>query len=134
MYAVPLDEQSPVFQAPRRAGLEPAEEGEMMANGDLISRAALDGMKLFVAPGEKPDKETIGWNRAIDYVMSTARAVDAVEVVRCKDCKHWTQLRNFYMIGNCNRAVSTCTPGSFFCADGKRKTNAEVTDGNLSQD
>lgn len=41
-------------------------------NNDLISRSALDGMKLFVAPGEKPDKETIGWNRAINYVIDTA--------------------------------------------------------------
>ena len=48
---------------------------------DLISRSALDGMKLFVAPGERPNKETIGWNGAIDYVIKTARAVDA-EVVR----------------------------------------------------
>lgn len=50
-------------------------------NNDLILRSKLEGMHLFVSPDEKPDKETVGWNRAIDYVINKAPAVDA-EVVR----------------------------------------------------
>ena len=53
----------------------------MSQNNDLISRSKLEGMHLFVSPGEKPDKETVGWNRAIDYVINNAPTVDA-EVVR----------------------------------------------------
>lgn len=30
-----------------------------------------------------------GWNDAIDTIMSETPTVDAVEVVRCKDCKWW---------------------------------------------
>lgn len=57
-------------------------------NSDLISRAALDGMHLFVAPGEKPDKETVGWNRAIDYVMSKAPTVQPIITGETSDGYH----------------------------------------------
>lgn len=30
-----------------------------------------------------------GWNDAIDTIMGEAPTVNAVEVVRCKDCKWW---------------------------------------------
>ncbi len=31
----------------------------------------------------------LGWNDAIDSIMEYAPTVDAVEVVRCKDCKYY---------------------------------------------
>lgn len=30
-----------------------------------------------------------GWNNAIDAIIENAPTVDAVEVVRCKDCQHY---------------------------------------------
>lgn len=94
-----------------------------MMNNDLISRSALV---------EKIGTETYysidPYNRRgkIREMVALAPAVDAVEVVRCRDCEHWTELRNYVKIGNCDRFVCSCTPGSFFCADGKRKIDAEV--------
>lgn len=35
-----------------------------------------------------------GWNDAIDAVAECAPTVDAVEVVRCKDCKHRPAFRD----------------------------------------
>ena len=34
------------------------------------------------------DTFRLGWNSAIDAVMENAPTIDAVEVVRCKDCKY----------------------------------------------
>lgn len=59
-----------------------------MANGDLISRNSLLE-KVFAKRGdfhyfrEQPENVV----RAIDVI--NAPAVDAVEVVRCKDCMHY---------------------------------------------
>ena len=32
---------------------------------------------------------SMGWNSAIDAIMENEPTVDAVEVVRCKDCRHY---------------------------------------------
>ena len=32
-----------------------------------------------------------GWNDALDAATTQAPTVDAVDVVRCKDCKHWNE-------------------------------------------
>lgn len=37
---------------------------------------------------EKVYAYKLGWNDAIDAIVEAAPTVDAVEVVRCKDCKH----------------------------------------------
>ena len=45
---------------------------------------------------------------------------DLVEVVRCKDCKHWRQNAEFcgrWSVGN----VAQHTPSDWYCADGERK-------------
>lgn len=38
---------------------------------------------------EKVYAYKLGWNDAIDAIVESAPAVDAVEVVRCRDCKWW---------------------------------------------
>ena len=47
-----------------------------------------------------------------------AQTIDAVEVVRCKDCKH----RDKY---DCNKLtfgdIKCCVPDDWFCADGERR-------------
>lgn len=49
------------------------------------------------------------------------------ELVRCKDCKHWTEVyqdRNGYEHGYCE--VLAVDNGSFFCAYGERKEEPEA--------
>ena len=60
-------------------------------DGDLISRSALGIGKAKREVFENPAYAD-GWNSAIDIIMN-APAVDAVPVVRCKDCRHrdWRQ-------------------------------------------
>lgn len=79
-------------------------------NNDLISRSTLDGMKLFVAPEEKPDKETIGWNRAIDYVIKTAPAADAVPMDFHERCLGLEVRRRFNAEETARRCIENYEP------------------------
>ena len=54
---------------------------------DLISRSALGIGKAKRECFEDP-KYADGWNSAVD-IINNAPVVDAVEVVRCKDCERW---------------------------------------------
>ena len=63
-----------------------------------------------------------GWNDALQAAYDNAPAVDAVEVVRCKDCIHFD--------GECcdryadeTLGYSHSTQPNFFCACGERKTD-----------
>ena len=50
-------------------------------------------------------------------IIDSAETIDAVEVVRCKECKHWhkdTTDHTCIKTGDLRR-------GNFFCADGERK-------------
>ena len=53
---------------------------------DLIDRAALLEKLELLAKHEDPFRETV--IRGVMFTISDVTAVDAVEVVRCKDCKH----------------------------------------------
>ena len=70
-------------------------------NGDLISRSALLEKTIGVVVYDEG-----GWDcnvRAVpDYVVEKAPAVDAVAVVRCKDCK-------------CNNAEKALRKGGIWC-------------------
>jgi hypothetical protein len=63
----------------------------------------------------------------IDYFLEEdiSPTIDAVPVVRCKDCKHWSAERiNDY--NKCRRWINVgvknfATMGDWFCADGERK-------------
>lgn len=62
-----------------------------------------------------------GWNDALASVMDYAPTVDAVEVVRCKDCKHY--YADPWGYGNCvfEGGVSRRTKTSDFCSWGERR-------------
>jgi len=47
--------------------------------------------------------------------LTSCDAVDAVEVVRCKDCKH-------YMTIHCT-CDGCCISDDWYCADGERRTD-----------
>ena len=56
-------------------------------------------------------------------LLAQAPTVDAVEVVRCKDCKHWS-------IGYCNHfayySYEPMTNEDDFCSYGERKDNGNL--------
>ena len=57
-------------------------------------------------------------NRAMQKAISMLPTIDAVPVVRCKDCKHREQYEcNYIMLGNTKCGVTD----DWFCADGERK-------------
>lgn len=55
------------------------------------------------------------------------KPVDAVEVVRCRDCKHWSgrndKPHEVTVIGYCHHRnhLIMPIPASWYCADGKRR-------------
>lgn len=74
-------------------------------------------------PGAANNRYTDGFNDAIMCFRSMVHGsptVDAVPVVRCRDCKHWvTGAENFCAIDGQSRK------SYWFCADGERKGRDE---------
>ena len=77
-----------------------------------------------------------GWNDALQAAYDNAPAVDAVKVVRCKDCKHRVVNENYgdrgYLSIKAMCELDTGDPFEFgrdaeddnwFCKDGERKTD-----------
>jgi len=65
----------------------------------------------------------IKWNKEIDRIQAvfdrmTDKGVDAVPVVRCKDCKHY-QHDAFLDHDWCD---GRCVTPDYFCADGERRS------------
>lgn len=91
--------------------------------GDLISREAL--YNAWDALDETQDA-----NLLIDAMIKAtqdAPAVDAVEVVRCKDCKHTTRSKvSPEKIICCLTKMCGTVDPDYFCADGEREMDAEV--------
>ena len=70
---------------------------------------------------EKVYAYKLGWNDAIDAIVESAPTVDAVEVVRCKDCKNYGTDGNRL---NCN--VFCCSmPKNGFCSMGERREDED---------
>lgn len=95
----------------------------------LINREALaDAMydEAFEKDSEEQKWDGGCWIRykMFERVVFDLPSVDAVEVVRCKDCKFWHEdvANNFTSIqrGGC-KLVRGITNGEFFCALGERK-------------
>ena len=87
-------------------------------------------MRLIDADVLKKQK-TILWDEAIGFCdcvvvedIDNAPTVDAVEVVRCKDCKHWAD-----GVSGCTDHVKCCKIGYYmvgengYCVYGERKTD-----------
>ena len=92
-------------------------------DNDLISREAL--YKAWDALDETQDA-----NLLIDAMIKAtqdAPAVDAVEVVRCMDCKHTTRSKvSPEKIICCLTKMCGTVDPDYFCADGEREIDAEV--------
>lgn len=103
---------------------------------DLIDRAALGIGKANPNVFEKPEYAD-GWNSAID-ILQKASTVDVVEVVRCKDCKHFMEYTKQYkrcvegadgdcrirLFHSCEKQFIACKY-SDFCSYGERKERSD---------
>ena len=77
------------------------------------------------------DADKLDWwykGRNIRHVIDDAPTVDAVPVVRCKDCVHWdddpdTYGSDYGPKGKCMKSFETMCADDF-CSYGKRKENA----------
>ena len=60
----------------------------------------------------------------IDYFLDEdiSPTIDAVQVVRCKDCKHWAEYSQLEGTGFCPYHDGN-TKYDWFCADGERRTD-----------
>lgn len=65
-----------------------------------------------------------GWNDALDAATTQAPTIDAVEVVRCKGCKHW---RPDDDIGHCENpdGLDNYALPNDFCSYGERKNDGK---------
>lgn len=85
-------------------------------------------MSRLIDADKLEKQEYWGNERCFDYVdaedIDNAPTVDAVPVVRCKDCKHsWEDLGGL----TCSHGVCVdCVVlGDFYCANGERKNGAD---------
>ena len=95
-------------------------------DNDLISRAAL--LKYTTRMTEY-DESGCGVPVLVVRTddIEKVQAVDAVEVVRCKDCKHTTRSKvSPEKIICCLTKMCGTVDPDYFCADGEREIDAEV--------
>ena len=93
---------------------------------DLIRRGELLAKKCIIRGHLDPSSPCPTKISAIPVdVIERAPAVDAVEIVRCRDCKHW------YSGNNESDPLDVCclhlvgTEPDAFCSCGERKEGAE---------
>lgn len=101
-------------------------------NNDLISRSALlEIVESRLAYLRKVygfnDQYTDGYDACAEHI-ETAPAVDAVEVIRCRECKHWKPLEHLHLTDN----VKVCMlagyaiGGNGYCLYVERKADEDL--------
>lgn len=87
-------------------------------------------MKLIDKDALKPDyivasttTNTPCYRYYSEEQINNAPTIDAVQVVKCKDCINWFQEREDEL-GWCGMN-DDCTPPGWFCADGESRTEVE---------
>lgn len=61
---------------------------------------------------------------SVMHEIDNAPTIDAVPVVRCKECKYWEEESTFCL--NKDGCYGSETTADWFCADGERKDGAEM--------
>ena len=79
---------------------------------------------------EDAKKSLIGWDtdptdEEIEYALDNIPAADVVEVVRCKNCKHFCKDLNDESCGICDVETSCCVTVDVndFCSYGERRSD-----------
>lgn len=84
-----------------------------------------DGLiqSLTINPIECPGCPEPEWLEQMSDVLDSAETVDAVPVVRCRDCAHWNSVMKESEFGLCNAWVTLfiCTGSDEYCKRGKKK-------------
>ena len=74
----------------------------------------------IVPNGENVQSYERGWNDAIDAIVENQPTIDAVSVVRCRDCKHKRMVMKSGCLG-CD--IQCCLhPYDWYCPDGEKVT------------
>ena len=98
-------------------------------------------MKMRLIDADALKKELHTWDMQDLYLpvhfedmIDDAPTVDAVQVVRCKDCEHWKREENQVgEIGDdyfCAFGQNKSYREDFFCADGERKNATQSNESN----
>lgn len=104
---------------------------------DLINRDALPEIRIEIP--KRLDDETCrilkGIVEAFQTIIRFAPAVDAVEVVRCKDCKYafFSKLNSETIICGNTKMCGT-TDANFFCANGVKRDGGTDNDKGASEE
>lgn len=85
----------------------------------------IDADKLKKLRGKSSEPYVKGWNDAIKAIMQNAPTVEAVEVVKCRDCAYWESCMKRIegrgsSQGECFMFNMKTVPG-FFCKWGEKK-------------
>ena len=91
-----------------------------LIDADALMEKLEERYNFFVIEYGYRDQYTSGFGDAVDKVEA-APTIDAVPVVRCKDCKYWN--KRYEAMGMCmkHNAIVTFTKPDFYCAWGERK-------------
>ena len=85
----------------------------------------IDADALYLEKFVKPRTEWHqGWNDALDAATTQALTIDAVHVVRCKDCIYWSSKRS---VCNNLRGLYSQTKETDFCSFGEMRDDAVET-------
>lgn len=84
-----------------------------LIDADALHREFIDFIRAS-------NNKTPNWNDAVSLVGS-APTVDAVEVVRCEDCKHRAGHMDGYTKCDRTERIRIWHPDDWYCAYGKRK-------------
>lgn len=93
---------------------------------DLLLKDIEESVKFSVMKGV-PYLEIRGARKIIDRIEN-APTVDAVEVVRCRECVHWSGAINGFVCRRISRKLSyfetkVCVGGNHYCSYGERRGN-----------
>lgn len=98
---------------------------DLMRAKDILD--AIKRNKERVAPAEAKGAMFYGYRKASDHIaeliMRTNPTVDAVEVVRCRNCRFW---HNDGIMTTCDRMIGNGYEANWFCANGERKDNGNA--------
>lgn len=90
---------------------------------DLIDRSKLPTIRIEIP--ERLDDKTCrileGVIRGVQHVIDSAPAVDAVEVVRCKDCVHYDYTLYDWVGPRYCECLGCYRQDDFYCAYGRKR-------------
>jgi hypothetical protein len=84
---------------------------------------------LDVKPNSVGQSQRAGIRKALRCIAESP-TVDAVEVVRCRDCKHWIEIGTEYFstrtYGECRLLDDDPRYADDYCSDGERRENEQA--------